>query len=142
MGIIEDQNITFQNLNSAGTNHKTVGPLIVNNHFSVMCHISSIKNSDTIQDFIDNVTLAINGDFNEIIDPDVSTNDDVAFITESGVEIWDDAVENVWLMYPLLSFKEMLIAWREFLMTAPFHGTKIDQKSDKKRNFWSRYFKK
>lgn len=127
MGIIEEQNIKFSNINASGIVRKTVYPVINNDHFSVMCHISVIKDSNIIQEFIDNVTLAINGDFDEINDPDVSNTDVVAFITESGVEIWDDDVENVYLVYPLLGFKEMLIAWHEFLMAEPYNGSKLDK---------------
>ncbi|NOQ75562.1 MAG: hypothetical protein GQ574_26365 [Crocinitomix sp.] len=146
MGIIEEQNIKFRNINSSGNVYKTVGPIVNNDHFSVICHISQFKNPDTIQDFIDNVTLAINGNFDEINDPDVSNNDDIAFITDSGVELWDDNVENVYLLYPLLSFKEMLVAWHDFLKTAPYNGKKFpevkrtyeDYSQDQKGSYFSK----
>ena len=55
-------------------------------HDFVLSHITTFKNPETIQEFIDNVDKALVGNFNLIDDPDVSNNFNVAFITEDGVE--------------------------------------------------------
>jgi hypothetical protein len=88
-------------------------------------HIQSITDIEVLNKFIDMVTSTINGNFSSIEeDPDVSSNYEVAFITPNGVEIMDENVENVVDIVPLQEFKEILIGWRDFLLTSPLNGSK------------------
>ncbi|KAF2507126.1 hypothetical protein EYY60_21710 [Flavobacterium zhairuonense] len=88
-------------------------------------HIQSITSIDTLNNFINMTNATINGNFSSIDDPDVSSNYEVAFITPNGVEILDENVENVIDIIPLQEFKEILIGWRDFLLTPPLNGTKV-----------------
>jgi hypothetical protein len=89
-------------------------------------HIQSIKSIDALNKYIDMTTITINGNFTSIQDdPDVSSSYEVAFITPNGIEIMDEDVENVVDLVPLQEFKEILIGWRDFLLTPPLNGAKV-----------------
>lgn len=88
-------------------------------------HIQSIKSIDTLNNFINMTNTTINGNFSSIDDPDVSSSYEVAFITPNGIEIMDEDVENVVDLVPLQEFKEILIGWRDFLLTPPLNGAKV-----------------
>lgn len=116
MSIIENKNIKFINKIINGEVYKTATP--------GLGYIQSIKNISTLNEFIDMVNATISGDFGTIDDPDVSSSYEVAFLTPDGVEVMDENVENVIDVIPLQEFKEILIAWRNFLLTPPLNGTK------------------
>ena len=73
------------------------------------------------------VDKAINGQFNLIEDPGISCDiGGIAFVTANGIEYWDNEGINLLPpLCPLQDFKEMLVAWRDFLQTPPLHGTII-----------------
>ncbi|TDE42085.1 hypothetical protein E0I26_14375 [Flavobacterium rhamnosiphilum] len=86
-------------------------------------YIQSIKSVSALNEYIDMTTTTINGDFSSIEeDPDVSSSYEVAFLTPNGVEVMDRDVENVIDVIPLQDFKEMLVGWRDFLLTPPLNG--------------------
>ena len=88
-------------------------------------HVQSIRDIDVLNKYIDMVNTTIDGNFISVEeDPDVSSGYDVAFITPHGVEVMDENVVNVIEIIPLQEFKEILIGWRNFLLTTPLHGTK------------------
>jgi hypothetical protein len=117
MSVLENRNIKFTNKIIDGEIYKIATGGIG--------HIQSIKNISTLNEFIDMINMTINGNFNSISDPDVSSNLEVAFITPNGVQIWDENVENIIHLIPLQDFKEILVAWRDFLLTPPLNGSKI-----------------
>lgn len=117
MNAIENKNIKFIN--------KIIDGRIYKIATGGIGHIQSIKNIETLNNFIDMTNITINGNFSSIEDPDVSSNYEVAFLTPFGVQIMDDNVENIVDLVPLQEFKEILIAWRDFLLTPPLNGTKI-----------------
>ena len=123
MSIIEQYNIQFKNVKSDGWREKIAvsDPVTDGIHDFVLSHITTFKNPETIQEFIDNVDKALVGNFNLIDDPDVSNNFNVAFITADGVEFWDEEYQNIIPpLYSLEHFKEILIAWKLFLETPPY----------------------
>lgn len=71
------------------------------------------------------INTTIDGNFNSIDDPNVSSNYEVAFITPNGVEVMDENVVNVIEIIPLQEFKEILIGCRDFLLTPPLDGYKV-----------------
>lgn len=117
MSAIETRNIKFLNKVIDGEVHKIATGGIG--------HIQSITDITVLNEFINKVTSAINGNFNSIVDPDVSSEFEVAYLTPTGVEIWDEDVVNVVYLLPLQDFKEILIAWRDFLLAAPVNGSRV-----------------
>jgi hypothetical protein len=117
MNVIEKQNIKFINKTIDGQNYKIATGGIG--------HIQSVKSIETLNNFINMANETINGNFSSIDDPDVSSNYEVAFLTPLGVEIMDENVENVIDLVPLLEFKEISIAWRDFLLAPPLNGARI-----------------
>lgn len=116
MSVSGNRNIKFINKTINGEVYKTASP--------GLGYIQSIKNISTLNEFIDMVNATINGDFSTIDDPDVSSSYEVAFLTPNGVEVMDENVENIIDLIPLQEFKEILIGWRDFLLTPPLNGTK------------------
>ncbi|SHG91108.1 hypothetical protein [Flavobacterium johnsoniae] len=118
MNTIQQRNIKFIN--------KIIDGKIYKMATGGIGHIQSITDIEVLNKFIDMVTTTINGDFTSIEeDPDVSSNYEVAFITPNGIEIMDENVENVIDLIPLQEFKEILIGWRDFLLTPPLNGSKV-----------------
>lgn len=81
------------------------------------------RHPDDVQDFIDNVDLAINGNFNEVEDPDFSEGlvmDPrtrwIAYLTPVNFEIrhYNQSYEDR-LIIPLADWKEILMSWKECL---------------------------
>ncbi len=122
MGIIKDKGIEFYNQKFDGTIYKISKSNLNDPNISF---IARFKDSDTIDKFINNVNLAIEGHFDLIADPDVSNGLEIGFITPTGVDFYDQDGQNVIDTLPLEDFKEILIAWRDFLLTPPFDGTKV-----------------
>lgn len=86
----------------------------------------SIRDIEVLNKYIDMVNTTINGNFISIEeDPDVSSGYDVAFITPNGIEVMDENVANVIEIIPLQEFKEILIGWRDFLLTPPLDGSRV-----------------
>jgi len=125
MSVSGNTNIKFINKIINGKVYKTASP--------GLGYIQSIKNISTLNKFIDMVNATINGDFSSIDDPDVSSSYEVAFITPNGVEVMDRDVKNVVDIIPLQDFKEMLVGWRDFLLTPPLNGDYGNEKFVKQK---------
>lgn len=79
-------------------------------------YIYSFRDIQTVTEFIDDLNLALNGDFNQISDPDWSVRIGEywnAHITDSGFEIWQNSTEKT--IIPLFDMSEIMISWKEFL---------------------------
>ena len=82
---------------------------------SKVYHVDAFRNVDTLNEIIDNLNKAIYGKFDEINDPDVSTNVNIAFISPTGVEFYGQDGQQVIDTVPLEEFKQITIAWRDHL---------------------------
>ena len=74
------------------------------------------RDSETVDEFIADLELAITDNVGQIADPDWSGSMGSywhAYITPSGMEIWQDMSDRT--VIPLQDMKEILISWREFL---------------------------
>lgn len=74
------------------------------------------RDVDTLVDFINDLDLAINDNFNQIIDPDWGLRMGEywnAHVTPSGFEIWQNGTEKT--IIPLTDMREILTSWKEFL---------------------------
>jgi len=87
--------------------------------------VTQFKDPETLNSILLKVEKALNGQFNLIGDPDVSTNLDIGFITPNGVDFYDQNGENVIGTLALQDFKAIITAWRDFLLQAPKNGTKV-----------------
>ena len=118
MNSLDNKNIKFFNKIIDGKIYKIVTGGIG--------HVQSIRDIEVLNKYIDMVNITIDGNFISIEeDPDVSSGYDVAFITPNGVEVMDEDVVNVIEIIPLQEFKEILIGWRDFLLTPPLDGSKV-----------------
>ena len=117
MNTIEKRNIKFSNKIINGEVYKIAEGGIG--------HISMIYDIKTLDEFIKITDLALSGKFELIDNSDVSGEWEVAFVTPNGVEIYDDKVQNIEYIIPLIEFKYMLEAWKLFLKTPPLHGNRI-----------------
>ncbi len=88
-------------------------------------HVTSFKYTEALNGFISDIELAINGNFGLIEDTGFCTNDQIAFITETNIEFYDQDGQNIIDYGSLQDFLDLLIAWRDFLLEPPLHGTKI-----------------
>lgn len=119
MSVIQNQGIKFVNQVFQGIISK-----IAIGGGTAMSHISFYRSLSNIEEIINNVDKAINGQYHLIEDTGVSNNLGVAFIEPAGIEFYDDDVQNVVETCSLQVFKELLIAWRDFILTPPFDGSK------------------
>lgn len=87
--------------------------------------VTQFKNPQTLNDIVMDINKALNGQFNSIQDPDVSTNIDIAAIAPNGINFYDEEGQNVIATLPLQDFKEMVIAWRDFLLQVPADGSTV-----------------
>jgi hypothetical protein len=87
--------------------------------------INFFKNTDTLSDIIDDVSKAINGNYNLIDDPDLTNEVGIASITPVGISYYDYEGNNIIATSPLEDFREKLLAWKVFLLTPPLHGSDI-----------------
>lgn len=116
MSVIENRNIKFINKIIDGEVYKTAS--------GDVDYIIFIRDVTVLDEFIIKVNSAINGNLN-IIESDVSADIQIAFITPNNVELWDEEGENVIHTITHQDFKEILIAWRDFLLSPPLHGSKV-----------------
>ena len=130
MSAIETRNIKFINKTVYGEVYKSTEGTDGDMDF-----IKFFEDSDTINETIAKIDQALNGHFDLIEDTDISNGIDAAFIRANGIEYWDEKLENAFSpLCPLQDFKELLIGWRDFLQTPPFHGQKI-----RKPTWWRRW---
>lgn len=71
---------------------------------------------EDINDFLNDVELVLNGQFNSLIDPDYS--DPLLKLygelkSDNTISISNARIQN--LSLPLIEFKELLLSWKEFL---------------------------
>lgn len=84
-------------------------------------YIYNFRYAPNVQSFIDDINLAINGQFNQIKNPDWSaglTMDSQwwAFITPTHFEIWHNSQDETQKqIIPLIDWKEILLSWKECL---------------------------
>jgi len=121
MSIIEDKKVEFFNQTIDGSVIKR-GTM---EDFAYLDHIVDFTDTDTVQEIIDDLDLAINGDFPSIVDNDITNDFQIAFITSSAVEFYDKNGTTVSGTCGLQDFKNLCVAWLNFLNTPPFNGTKV-----------------
>jgi hypothetical protein len=80
-------------------------------------HVIHFTDKETLDELILNIELALSDRFDEIGDPDFTADDQIAFIEADNIEFYDQDGNNVIDYGSLQDFKELLIAWREFLHT-------------------------
>jgi hypothetical protein len=122
MGILDEKGIQFHNKVVNGKIYKVAlstcnDPDI---HF-----ISRFRDQGTLTKIIANVDKAISGDFRLIDDPGISTDLDIAFISPTGIEFYDRNGQEVVGTLPLEIFREIIFAWKLFLLTVPFDGSEV-----------------
>ena len=121
MSVIQDQGIVFYN--------KIIGDIIyktakADDPNSDIGFIIRYRDMNVMNEIINDLTLAINGNYNLISDLEVSNDIDIAFIGENQIEFYDQDVLNILYTSPLTEFLEVLLAWRDFMLTPPLHGSK------------------
>ena len=120
MSVIQNLGISFYNLKEEGSISKIAKSSI---NDPTINFITQIKDIETIDEIIIDLNNAING--NTINDEVISLEDEVAIITNNGIAFMDYEVENIiYPLYPLYDFKELCEAWRNFLNTPPYNGTR------------------
>ena len=62
------------------------------------------------------ILLTHDGDFGLISDTDVTNELGIAFITPLGIEFYDQDGYNIIDIAPLQEFKDMTLAWRNYLL--------------------------
>lgn len=131
VGYIEANNVKFYNKVVNGFSHKMGSP----NTDSNIGYITEFDDPDTVLNIVNNLQLAISGNFDSILDTDVSTDSAIAFIIPDGVEFYAIAGSNE-LSYittvPLRDIYDLAVAWRNFLMEPPLNFTKVDGDQESK----------
>lgn len=122
MSAIDQRNIEFVNKVVNGEVYKTT-----NCADPDMGYITWFRDVSTLDEMLADVDKAINGQYDLIVDPDISNDTSVlAFITANGIEYWDEDGQNIIApVCPLQDFRELLAAWRAFLLTPPLHNSKV-----------------
>lgn len=80
-------------------------------------YIYNFRHPDDIDDFIDDINLAISGNYSQIEDPDYGNglpNYWHAWITPIHFELWQDGFPKE--IIPLQDWKEILLSWKECLV--------------------------
>jgi hypothetical protein len=121
MSAIEDQKITFYNSIEDGKIYKTAESEDPTN--SDIGFITRYRSPVAMQKIIDNLTHAINGNYNLMNDYDISNQIDIAFIEDGQINYYDQDGQEVLYSSQLVEFREVLIAWREFFLTPPLNGS-------------------
>ncbi len=121
--ILEKYDITFANQITDGFIDKTVNG---NNIFAT--YLSSMIDLDIINQGIQNVEYYLNGGEYDSEKEYVSTEIFSAIIDNENVSIFysigSDTFSPLFII-SLVDFKEIIIAWRDFLLESPLNGTKI-----------------
>jgi len=121
IGLTQDRGIEFINKFIDGYNYKGT-----NGVDSDMGFISFYRDISVIDYIIGNIDTTLKGQFATINDDISNEAGDIAFITPEGIEFWDDEAKHVVGICSLQEFRELLIAWKSFLQTPPFDGSKVD----------------
>ncbi|NNT72146.1 hypothetical protein HKT18_07970 [Flavobacterium sp. IMCC34852] len=91
----------------------------------IFSFINTYKDICDVEILIEDIDNALNG--RNIKNTDISTNDEIVFLSKDGIEFWDEEGKKMIAVYPLMDFKERLLIWRNFLKTPPFHEKKINK---------------
>ncbi|MEO7213981.1 hypothetical protein [Mucilaginibacter sp.] len=122
MGIIESNGIYFVNHVLHGYVHKYGSS---RNGDVDIEHLNFFKNADTLSEIISDVGKALAGEFDLINDPDLTNNIAIAEITPTEIVYYDCYGKDIIAKSSLEDFKEKAIAWRLFLQTPPFNGSRV-----------------
>lgn len=79
-------------------------------------YIYSFRHPDDVDDFLSDVNLAINGNYQQIEDPEYSGGIGShwhAWITPTNFELWQEGFPKT--IIPLQDWKEILLSWKECL---------------------------
>jgi hypothetical protein len=132
MNAIETKKIRFLNTKRDGVIYKTavsdIGDPDIN-------HVTAFRDMDTLNEFILSISLALEGRYEEIEDPDFTKDAQIAFIGKEYIEFWDEDGQNMIDTGSLADFKELLIDWRDFLSIVP-----QPRRNKKIGNFVSHFF--
>ncbi len=120
---LEKYDITFSNQITAGFINKTVSG---NNILATF--LSSMIDLDNINQGIQNVEYYLDGGEYDSEKEYITTEIFSAIIDNENVSVFyaigSDTFSPLFII-PLVDFKEISIAWREFLLTTPLNGSKI-----------------
>jgi hypothetical protein len=119
MGYIETHGIKFQNQTSNGFVRKTGSP----NTDTNLNYIMEFDDPGMLSQIINKLQLAINGNFNDIVDRDMTAEDDIASISSSGVDFYDNEGQEIIETVPLQDIYDLAVAWRDFLLQPPLNET-------------------
>ena len=119
MDILEKRGIKFINEVSYGRFKKCCYGVD-----SDMGSITSYNSIGTLERIIRDIDLTLSGKFDSI-DPDISNEIGIIFITPQGIEYWDDDAQNIVATRPLEDFKELVIRWKAFLESPPFNRSEL-----------------
>jgi hypothetical protein len=123
MGNTEEKQIYFVNDLSEGYVEKRASSRSTDRN---ILHLHYFKDVETVSEIIADLDKALSGNFDLIDDPDLTASIYVASITPTEVVFYDDDVENIIETSSLEDFKESAVAWKEFLQTPPFHGSRAN----------------
>ncbi len=101
MSAIEDKKITFYNKITDGIIYK-----YATSEIDDPDHVTDIKSTIALNEYIENIELAINGNFELIEDPDFTAGEQIAYITETNIEFYDQDAQNIIDHGSLQDFKE------------------------------------
>ena len=123
MDILKKRGIKLVNKEVAGCNYKCSNGVDADIGFIV-----EYRHIDAINEIIDDIDKALVGNFDQIGNDFIGTDaGGIAFITPNGIEFYDEDGKNILPpLCPLNEFKDLLIAWRDFLNTPPYNGQKVN----------------
>lgn len=78
-------------------------------------HVTAFRDIESLNELILNIDLALTGRYAEIVDPGFTHDTQIAFIEADCISFWDVDGQNRIDTGSLSDFKELLIAWRDFL---------------------------
>ncbi|MFL9838700.1 hypothetical protein ABS768_14405 [Flavobacterium sp. ST-75] len=123
MDILKKRGIKLVNKEVEGFNYKCSNGVDPDAGFIV-----EYRHIDTINEIIDDIDKALSGNYDLMTNNDISTDGGgIAFITPNGIEFYDeDGINVLPPVCPLDEFKDLLIAWRDFLNMPPYNGQKVN----------------
>ncbi|MCO5946490.1 hypothetical protein [Mucilaginibacter flavidus] len=119
MGYIETHGIKFHTRISNGHVEKLGSPKTDTN----LNFVLQFDDPDILSQIINNLQLAINGDMDAIHDRDITADNDIASISSSGVDFYDDKGQEIIETVPLQYIYDLAVAWRNYLLQPPLNGT-------------------
>ncbi|MDP9077901.1 MAG: hypothetical protein M3O71_10790 [Bacteroidota bacterium] len=123
MGYVETHGIKFYNRIFKGRVIKMGSPNTDGN----LGYITQFDDPEMLTTIINNLLLAISGNFASIDDNDISYEECLAYITPKSVDFYNTQDQEIRETVPLQDICDLAIAWRYFLLQPPFKGTIIPQ---------------